>query len=279
MVVTRKRGSGRLGKVSGTSGISPSALPTQFKAKGRSVLSQGSKRVEVGRSVPSQDSERVEVGVGIDNPNPSDSADALEASRAAAVQGESNSLAAPTDKTTLAVAAQISESNLEMRNDCVMEERAENPFIECQQDLNFLSGNKRKTLAKNKGRGSESLGIRSSKGPKNTKSQKRSSFCAEGKNGLLVSAKVLEKESLPENGEDVDRFIPFAEVRLGYLVQEPCGSYSGGDNLLNKSEADHDSGGFRRRAEAGVEGYLPNDTRQHQIGESSFGAQGLVHHT
>ena len=233
----------------------------------------------MGRSIPSQDSERVEVGVGIDNPNPSDSADALEASRAAAVQGESNSLAAPTDKTTLAVAAQISESNLEMRNDCVMEERAENPFIECQQDLNFLSGNKRKTLAKNKGRGSESLGIRSSKGPKFSKNQKRSSFCAESKNGLLVSAKVLEKESFPENGEDVDRCIPSAEVRLGYLVQEPRSSHSGGDNLSNKSEANHGSGGVRRRAEAGVEGYLPNDTRKHQIGESSFGAQGLVHHT
>ena len=131
MVVTRKRGSGRLGKVSGTSGTSSSALPTQVKVKGRSVLSQGSKRVEVGRSILSQGSERVEVGVGLDKPNLSDSADALEASRAVAGQGVSNSLAAPTDKTTLAVAAQIPESNLEMRNDCMMEERAENPYTEC----------------------------------------------------------------------------------------------------------------------------------------------------
>ena len=131
MVVTRKRGSSKVGKASGTSGSSPSALPTQSKARGKSVLSQGSKRVELGSVVPSQDSEYVEVGVGIDKPNPSDSADNSEASRAAADQGASMSLAAPTDKTTLAVAAQISESSLEIRNDCVMEERAENPFSDC----------------------------------------------------------------------------------------------------------------------------------------------------
>ena len=71
------------------------------------------------------------------------------------------------------MAAQKSEINLEMRKDCVMEESIENPYAECQQDMKQTSGNKRKALAKNKGKGSESLGIRSSKSPKNSKSQKR----------------------------------------------------------------------------------------------------------
>ena len=261
MVVTRKRGSGRLGKASGTSF---SALPTQVKVKGSFVLSQGS--------------ERVEMGDDLDKSNLGDSADPIETSRVVADQGVRNSLAEPMNEATLAVAAQNPENNLEMRNDCVMEERVENPYTECQQDLKLLSGNKRKTLAKNKGRGSESLGIRSPKGPKNSKSQKRSSHYAEGKSNLLVFARVSGRDSQPENGEDIDRAIPSAKVRMGYLVQEPCGSYFGRDNLSNKSNADSDPGGIRRGAEAGLEEYLPNNTRQHQIGESSIGAQGLVPH-
>ena len=53
------------------------------------------------------------------------------------------------------------------------------------------SGNKRKALAKNKGKGSESLGIRSSKSPKNSKSQKRLSHYTEGKSNLLLSTRGL----------------------------------------------------------------------------------------
>ena len=93
-----------------------------------------------------------------------------------------------------------------------------------------------------------------------------------------MSARVSGRDSQPENGEDIDRAIPSAKVRMGYLVQELCGSYSGQDNLSNKSDADSDPGGVRRGAEAGLEEYLPNNTRQHQIGESSIGAQGLVPH-
>ena len=94
-----------------------------------------------------------------------------------------------------------------------------------------------------------------------------------------MSARVLGKDSQPENGEDIYRANPSAKVRMGYLAQEPCGSYSGRDNLSNKSDADSDPGGVRRGAEASLEEYLPNNTKQHQIGESSIGAQSLVPHT
>ena len=67
MVVTRKRGSGRLGKASGTSS---SSLPTQVKVKGNSVLSQGF--------------ERVEVGDDLDKSNLGDSIDPIETSCAVA---------------------------------------------------------------------------------------------------------------------------------------------------------------------------------------------------
>ena len=112
-------------------------------------------------------------GSDLSKSNQSDSTDSREeTSRVVADQGLRNGSADPTNETTHAVAAQNSEINLEMRKDCVMEKSVENPYAECQQDMKHISGNKRKALAKNKGRGSESLGIRSSKGPKNSKSQK-----------------------------------------------------------------------------------------------------------
>ena len=74
----------------------------------------------------------MEVGDDLDKSNLGDSADPIETSRVVADQGVRNSLAEPTDETILAVAAQNPKNNLEMRNDCVMEERAENPYTECQ---------------------------------------------------------------------------------------------------------------------------------------------------
>ena len=125
------------------------------------------------------------------------------------------------------MAAQKPEINLEMRKDCVMEESIENPYVECQQDMKQPSGNKRKALAKNKGKGSESLGIRSSKSPKNLNSQKRLSHYIEGKSNLLLSTRGLGSDNQPENGEDFDRVNPSATVRMGHLVQEPSGGHSG----------------------------------------------------
>ena len=125
------------------------------------------------------------------------------------------------------MAAQKPEINLEMRKDCVMEESIENPYAECQQDMKQTSRNKRKALAKNKGKGSESLGIRSSKSPKNLNSQKRLSHYTKGKSNLLLSTRGLGSDNQPENGEDFDRVNPSAAVRMGHLVQEPSGGYSG----------------------------------------------------
>ena len=93
-----------------------------------------------------------------------------------------------------------------------------------------------------------------------------------------MSTRVLGSDNQLENGEDFDRVNPSATVRMGHLVQEPSGGYSGRDNLSNKSDTDRDSGGVRRGAETGLEAYLPNNIRKHQIGESSIGAQGLVSH-
>ncbi|XP_030928095.1 uncharacterized protein LOC115954311 [Quercus lobata] len=94
--------------------------------------------------------------------NQRDSVDSREGiSRIVAAQNLRNGLADLTDEIAHAVATQNPEINLEMRKDCVMEECIKNPYAECQQDMKQTSGNKRKALAKNKGKGSEGLGIRS----------------------------------------------------------------------------------------------------------------------
>ena len=72
------------------------------------------------------------MGDDLDKSNLGDSADPIETSRVVANQGVRNSLAEPTDETTHVVAAQNPENNLKMKNDCVMEERVENPYTECQ---------------------------------------------------------------------------------------------------------------------------------------------------
>ena len=81
-------------------------------------------------------------------------------------------------ETARVVAGQNTQSALEMRKDCVMEDCLENPSAGCQLDPRQISGNKRKaiaknkgkgsegSIAKNKGKGSEGLGIRNSKSSK-----------------------------------------------------------------------------------------------------------------
>ena len=125
----------------------------------------------------------------------------------------------------------IKKINLEMRKDCVMEDCIENPYAECQQDTKQASGNKRKALAKNKGKGSEGLGIRNSKSPENSKSHKWLSHSIEGKSDLILSTRGLGSGNLVEYGEDFDRVNPSATVRMGHLMQESCGGHYRRDNI------------------------------------------------
>ena len=125
------------------------------------------------------------------------------------------------------------------------------------------SGNKRKALAKNKGKGSEGLGIRSSKSLKNSKSQKLLSHYTEGKSDLLLSTRDLGSDNQLENGKDSDRVNPSATVWMGHLVQKLSDGYSRRDNFSNKSGADGDSVVVRRRARACLEASLPHNTGKH----------------
>lgn len=105
-----------------------------------------------------------------------------------------------------------------MRKDFVMEDCIENPNVGCQQDSKQTSRNKRKALAKNKGKGSARLGIRNSKSPKSSKSHKQLSHSTEGKSDLLLSTEGLGNGNQVEYGEDFDKVNSFAKVRMGHLV-------------------------------------------------------------
>ena len=125
----------------------------------------------------------------------------------------------------------IKKINLEMRKDCVMEDCIKNQYAECQQDTKQASGNKRKALAKNKGKGSEGLGIRNSKSLENSKSHKWLSHSTEGKSELILSTRGLGSGNLVEYREDSDRVSPSATVQMGHLMQESCGGHSRRDNI------------------------------------------------
>ena len=199
MVVTRKKKNlGRLGKASGPA---KTFAPTPFEFKGNLDLSQASAHVKASED-PTKSSH-------------SDSADSRH-------------------DTTRVVASLNMQSDLEMRKDCVMEEYLGNPSASSQQDPRQISGNKRKALTKNKGKGSERLGIRNSK---SSKSHKRLPNSAEGQSGLLLLSRELGSENQIKNGEIFDRANTTAKIRVGNLVQEPSGDYSRGVHSSDKSGA------------------------------------------
>ena len=239
MVVTRKKGLARMGKASRPTKLNTSS---QDRFKGNPDLSQTSSHVEAS-----------------ENLGKSDHSDSVDSG----------------SETTREDAAQILQSNLEIRKDCVMEDYIENSRAECYQDPRHISGNKRKALAKNKSKGSEGLGIRNSK---SSKSHKKSYHSAEGKRELVLISKELESEKLVENGEDVHRAALTAKDRMGHLVQEPSGGNTRQDNSLDKSGTDGNSGMVRGGAGSGLETYISHNTREYQIGESSSGTHGMDSH-
>ena len=192
--------------------------------------------------------------------------------RAVAAPNQLNDLVESREKTTRVVALHCSKTNLEIRKDCVMEDRIENPHAVCQQDTNQVLGFKRKAIAKNKGKGSEGLGIRNSKGTKNSKSHKRLSHSTKRKSELSSSAEGLGSDSLVGNGKDTARSNSSATVRMGHLVQEPYGGHSRCYNSSDSSGANGDSGLVRDRVGAGLEASVPHHTGKHQIGTSTIGA-------
>ena len=200
MVVTRKKKNlGRLGK---TSGPAKTFAPTPFVFKGNLDLSQASEHVKASED-PTKSSH-------------SDSAD----SRC---------------ETACVVAGLNMQSDLEMWKDCVMEECLGNPSASSQQDPRHISRNKRKALAKNKGKGSKVLGIRNSK---SSKSHKWLLNSVEGHSGLLLLSRELGSENQVENGEIFDRANTTAKIRVGNLVQEPSDGYSRGVHSSDKSGID-----------------------------------------
>nr|POF24157.1 hypothetical protein CFP56_06240 [Quercus suber] len=239
MVVTRKKGLARMGKASGPA---KSNTSSQDKFKGNPDLSHTSGYVEASENLGKSDH--------------SDSADT-------------------GSETTREEAAQIPQSNLEMRKDCVMEDYIENSKAEYQQDLRHISGNKRKALAKNKSKGSEGLGIRNSK---SLKSHKRLSHSVERKRELILISKDLESEKHVENGEDVHRVALTAKDRMGHLVQEPSGGNTRRDNSSDKSSTDGNSSMVQEGARSGLETYISHNSREYQTGEQGIDshAQSVV---
>ena len=131
-------------------------------------------------------------------------------------------------------------------------------------------------MAKNKGKGSEGLGIRSSK---SSKCHKQLLNSVEGHSGLLLLSRELGSENQVENGEIFDRANTTAKILVGNLVQEPSGGYSRGVHSSDKSGSNGNTGVVRGRAEAGVETSVSYNPRKYQIGGSSFGTQGMGSHT
>nr|POE51253.1 hypothetical protein CFP56_14687 [Quercus suber] len=206
MVVTRKKKNlGRMGKANGPIKTN---TPTQVEFKGNLDLSQASVHVEA--------SEDLNKSVHSD-------------------------LADSNSETARVVAGLNTHSALEMRKDCMMEDCLENPSAGCQLDPRHISGNKRKAITKNKGKGSEGLGIRNSK---NSKSHKQLPNNFEGKSGLLLLSKELGSDNQVDNGEFFDRTNTTAKIRVSNLVQEPSGGYPRGDNSSDKSGANENTGWF-----------------------------------
>ena len=236
MVATRKKKS--LDRMEKASGPAKSNTLSQVGFKGNLDLSQASAQVEASEDLSKSDH---------------------------------SDLADTRSDTTRVVAGQNMQSDLEMRKDCMMEDYIENPNAGCQQDSRHISGSKRKALAKNKGKGSEGLGIR------NSKSHKRLPNNVEGKSGLILLLRELRSDNQVENGEIFDRVNTTAKIRVGNLVQEPSGG-SPRDNSSDKSDADGNFEMVRGRAETGVEVSISHNTRKYKTGGSSFGAQCMDSH-
>ena len=268
MVVTRKRGPVRMGKASGPIKVDNSS---QARVRGFSVLSQDSVQEEAGKVLDKSNQSDI-------NPSDTDAPKEVTTRAVAAPNLQSDSVDSRED-TTRVVAVQYSKTNLEMRKDCVMEDCIENPHAVCQQDTKQASGNKRKAVAKNKGKGSEGLGIRNSKGPKNSKSLKWLSHSTESKSELILSMKGLGCVSLVGNGQDSARVNPSATVRMGHLVHESYGGHSRRSNSSDTSCANGDSGLVRDRVGAGLEASISYHIGKHQTGKSTIGAHCLVPYT
>ena len=104
---------------------------------------------------------------------------------------------------------------------------------------------------------------------------KRLPNSAEGKSGLLLLSKELRSDNQVENGEIFDRANTTAKIRVGNLVQEPSDGYPRGDNSLDKSSANRNTGMVRGRTQIGVEASVSHSTRRYQFGGSSIGAHGM----
>lgn len=239
MVVTRKKGLARMGKASGSA---KSNTPSQVSSKGNPDFSQSLAHVQAS-----------------DNLGKSDQSDSADTG----------------SETTRDEAAQIPQSDIAMKKDCVMEDHCENTRDEGLQDPRHILGNKRKAIAKNKSKGSDGLGIRNSK---NSKSHKRLSHSAEGQRELILLSREFGNGKHVENGEDVHRASFSAKDRMGHLVQESSGGDPRGNNSSNKSSANRNAGMVRGRAGSGLETNISHNPREHQTGESSFRAQGMDSH-
>ena len=65
---------------------------------------------------------------------------------------------------------------------------------------------------------------------------------------------------------------------MGHLVQESSGGNPRRDNSSDKSGVDGNSGLVRGTAGSGLETYFSHNSKECQIGESSFGTQGMDSH-
>ena len=220
-----------MGKASGPTKVDNSS---QARVRGFSVLSQDSVQEEAGKVLDKSNHSNI-------NPSDADAPKEVTTHVVAAPNLLNDSVESRED-TTQVVAIHCSKTNLEMRKDCMMEDCIENPHAVCQQDTNQVSRFKRKAVAKNKGKGSEGLGIRNSKGPKNSKSLKRLSHNTERKSELSSSTEGLGSDSLVGNGKDSARINSSATVRMGHLVQESYGGHSRCYNSSDSSGANGDSG-------------------------------------
>ena len=146
-------------------------------------------------------------------------------------------------KTTRITAGQNPQKDLEMGTDCMVEDWKEASGSGFQQETRQSGGNKFKKLHKIKAKGSNGLGVKSTKNLKGPRNLKRPIFSFGSKGNLSHSSKGQEEGEQVKNGRNVECFNPIAKNQLGHMVQEESGGDSKRGHSPNSSgSTDRNSG-------------------------------------
>ena len=169
-----------------------------------------------------------------------------------------------SSKATHTITAQIQQKDLEMVNDCMVEDGKEVSSNGSQQTTRQGKGNKLKNLHKTKAKGSNGLGVKGTKNLKGSRNLKHPVFSFRSKGELSQPLEGQKGGEQIENGRDVECSNPSAKNRLGFSVQEESNGDSRRGYSTNSCGTDRDSGFVQERAGASMEATFPHNSNEHQ---------------